>query len=62
MVASGHPKAIKGRWQLIEINFIEPEDAYQYDVVDNYGSDLDEEDDISLGEAGVITCVDAEEI
>ena len=47
---------------MIDINFIEPEDAYQYDVVDNYGSDLDEEDDISLGEAGVITCVDAEEI
>ena len=53
MVANEHTEVVEGRQLLIAVDALEPEDADEYDSIDHYGADLDEEYGSGLVGAGV---------
>ena len=57
MVVSEHPGVIEGRRWLIATGVIYYEEESQDGSIDNDGSDLDEEDESGLREAGARTGV-----
>ena len=57
MVATEHPELIEGRRRLIATDVIDYEEAVEYGLIDNSGSDQDEQYDSGLGETGVRTGV-----
>ena len=57
MVASEHPKVIKGRQNLIDTNVLDSDKTAEYGSIDNDGAALDEEVESDSGEAGVSTGV-----
>ena len=59
MVISKHPKMIEGRRWLISKYVPDPEEAAEYDVVDDDGADLGGVDKSGFGEVGVSTGVAA---
>ena len=57
MVASEHPEEIKGRWRLIAMEIIDPEETAKDGYIDDYGTASDEEVESSLGYVGLSTGV-----
>ena len=60
-VTRKHTKVIEGRWRLNTTDVPEPEEAHEYDLVDDGGSTSDGEYEGGLGETGLSTDVYAAE-